>query len=107
MAVFPQDKIQSITGVKTNYAYLDVESVLEPIKAFLPVEEKVETVETSPGQTEAPPTDFVKERMEEIAAAIDNENEKEQENTKEDVAPLTEALEKVDISDDKTESEQY
>ena len=100
MAVFPQDKIQTITGVKTNYSYLAVDTVLEPIRAFLPVEEKVEAIETSTIQTEAP-TEFVKERMEEIAAAIDQDNVEE--DTMEDVAPLTEALEKVDISDDITE----
>ena len=87
-----------MTGVKTTYSYLNVETILEPIKAFLPAESVVEVEITETVQSEAP-SEFVKERMEEIAAAIDHNNDVEEE-----VAPLTEALENVDIKEeDETE----
>ena len=64
-AVFPPDKIQSVTGVKNvgTICNLDTETIMKPIAGFVPKEQPVEEIKV--------PEEFVKERMEEISVAID------------------------------------
>ena len=77
-AVFPPDKIQSVTGVKNvgTICNLDTETIMKPIAGFVPKEQPVEEIKV--------PEEFVKERMEEISVAIDQadveENQKEDSN---------------------------
>ena len=76
-AVFPPDKIQSVTGVKNvgTICNLDTETIMKPIAGFVPKEQPVEEIKV--------PEEFVKERMEEISVAID-QADVEEENQKED-----------------------
>ena len=77
-AVFPPDKIQSVTGVKNvgTICNLDTETILKPISGFVPKDQPVEEIKV--------PEEFVKERMEEISVAIDQadveENQTEDSN---------------------------
>ena len=70
-AVFPPDKIQSVTGVKNvgTICNLDTETIMKPIAGFVPKEQPVEEIKV--------PEEFVKERMEEISVAIDQANVEE------------------------------
>ena len=95
MAVFPPDKIQSITGVKNNVHYINVDKILDPIKSFLPAETVEDVMKTEDTKTE-----FVKERMEEIAAAIDQEENDKEDNENKDVEKISESLDSVKISEE-------
>jgi len=70
-AVFPPEKIQLVTGIKSSCYSLDQKMILQPISSFIspdPVFEIQELQKTGDCEDES---DFVKERMGEIAAAID------------------------------------
>ena len=101
-AVFPPASIQSVTGVKTDGVHLDTVTILEPIAAFIPsqpvIEEKVDQ-DTSDNNTE-----FVKERMGEIATALDGnevsdikKEELKEDNSTEQLENVTEQIENLEL----------
>ena len=101
MAVFPPDKIQSITGVKNNVHYINVDKILDPIKSFLPAETVEDVMKSEDTKTE-----FVKERMEEIAAAIDQDENDKENNENKDVEDISETLDSVKISEEDSRNNQ-
>jgi len=72
-AIFPPTQLQTVTGLSRNdlvvqgIGALDKEKIMETLKPFLPVIEPVPVLESINEST-----DYVKDRMVEIAVALDN-----------------------------------
>ena len=100
-AVFPPEKIQSITGVKNSGTSENfcLKTILEPIASFIPITENIDEPIENPGDSSA--TEFVKDRMGEIAAAIDGNNEVHEDSKSEEVVDdVATNLEKVQINEE-------
>merc|ERR1712227_418601 len=99
-AVFPPEKIQSITGVKNSGTSENfcLKTILEPIVSFIPITKNIdEPIENSSESA----TEFVKDRMGEIAAAIDENNEVNEVSKSEEVVDeVATNLEKVQINEE-------
>ena len=96
--VFPLETIRRVTGVKSAISLLDTDLIMEPLLTFLPQPEPAEEIlkEKSPVKEEPP----VKERMGEIAAALDDNQEEEENNAgpeQSTVDGVSESLEKVSL----------
>merc|ERR1712029_1198526 len=70
-AVFPPEKIQLVTGIKSSCYSLDQKLILQPISSFIPPDPVLEIEEYQKTGVDDDGSDFVKDRMGEIAAAID------------------------------------
>jgi len=70
-AVFPPEKIHLVTGTKSNCYSLDQKLILQPISSFIPPDPVLEIEEFQKSEVDDDGSDFVKDRMGEIAAAID------------------------------------
>ena len=102
-AVFPPEKIQSITGVKNSGTSENfcLKTILEPIVSFIPIIENIEELKINPGDSSESATEFVKDRMGEIAAAIDENNEVNEVSKSEEVVDdVATNLEKVQINEE-------
>ena len=95
--VFPPDTIRRVTGVKSAVSLLDTAVILEPLLVFLPQPAAAEEIvqEKLPVQEDPP----VKERMGEIAAALDNNQQQENKAGPDQltVDGVSETLEKVSL----------
>ena len=100
-AVFPSTAIQSVTGVKSDGVHLDIDTILEPISVFIPAQPVIE--EKDIHDTTDDNTEFVKERMGEIASALDdneasdNKEEIKEEDTTEQLDNVTAQIENIDL----------
>ena len=102
-AVFPPEKIQSITGVKNSGTSENfcLKTILEPIASFIPITENIDEPIENPGDSSETATEFVKDRMGEIAAAIDGTIEVHEDSKSEEVVDdVATNLEKVQINEE-------
>ena len=107
-AVFPPEKIQSITGVKNSGSSdnFSLATILEPIVSFIPKTENIEQPPEIAGEYSEAATEFVKDRMGEIAAAIDEKSEVSKEAESEEVLDdVTTNLEKVTLKEENDDKE--
>jgi len=87
-ALFTPTQLQAVTGlartelVQQGVGFLDKDKIMEPLTAFIPVVEAI----VIDKKTEE--TDYVKERMGEIAAALDSVPDVETNNVEPIVAPV-------------------
>jgi len=80
-AIFPPSQLQAVTGlarqelVTQGVGVLDKERIMEPVLAFIPVVEPVAITDVKQEETE-----YVKDRMGEIAVALDTDNKDDESN---------------------------